>query len=350
MAEITETKQETTGKGLFSAIKLRFKGNPAMFYSMSIAATWAGPASFFVGTGTAQQSGLIPVLLWALGNTLACIVFGICAQRVPKLREVFMSKPARIIVGLMCVFQVWLSMQGINQALGGTVIGGTAAMVITYVIALAFLAFYMRDALVRNVLTDNGSWLLVYVLIVVLALASIAMNGVHPIPLGTEPAAVMDGAVKMVKLLPGCFLYPVFWQMFEYNDEEGTGTAKVNMEKSFIVGGLLFGVYLLFILLISFTEFSPATELLKGIMITLVAMSTLSSFIYGLFISFGKGLGVGLSVAAIGSWAFLVPLGVMGIWSLMADVRIVLVLIGFAIAIGWHLREKHAEKQEAERA
>lgn len=313
-----------------------------MFYSMSIAATWAGPASFFVGTGTAQQQGLIPVLLWALGNTLACIVFGICAQRVPKLREVFMSKPARIIVGLMCVFQVWLSMQGINQALGGTIIGETAAMVITYVIAVAFLIFYMHDALVRNVLTDNGSWALVYVLITVLAIVSIAMNGVHPIPMGTEPSAVADGAMKLVKLLPGCFLYPVFWQMFEYNDEEGTGTAKVNMEKSFIVGGLLFGAYLLFILLLSFTEFSPATELLKGILITLVAMSTLSSFIYGIFISFGKGFGTALNVAAIGSWAFLVPLGVMGIWSLMADVRIVLVLIGFAIAIAWWLKERNS--------
>lgn len=309
---------------------------------MSIAATWAGPASFFVGTETAQEQGLIPVLLWALGNTLACIVFGICAQRIPKLRDVFMSRPAKIVIGVMCVFQVWLSMQGINQALGGTVIGETAATMITYVIAAGFFVFYMRDALVRNVLTDNVSWLLVYALIAVLAIVSLDMNGVHPLPVGTEPSAVSDGFIKLVKLLPGCFLYPVFWQMFEYNDDESTGTEKVNMEKTFIIGGLLFGAYLLFILLLSFTSFSPVTELLKGILITLVAMSTLSSFIYGMFISFGKKVGSVLNVAAIGSWAFLVPLGVMGIWSLMADVRIVLVLIGFAVAIGWWLRERNA--------
>lgn len=324
-------------------IRKKFINNPSLFYSMSIAATWAGPASFFVGTSTAQGQGFIPAILWGIGNTLACIVFGICASRVPKLRDVFMSKPALTIIGLMAMFQVWLSMQGISEALGGTVIGQQAATVITYIMAFGFFILYLKDALIRNVLTDNGSWSVVYILITILAFVSIAMNGVHGIPLGTEPSAIADGAMKMVRLLPGCFIYPAFWQLYAYNDSNEDGTSKVDMQRAFIVGGLMFGVYLLFILLMAFTSFSPATELLKGILITLVASSTLSSFIYGIFVSFGKRLGAAINFAAIALWQLLVPLGVVGIWSLMADIRIFLVVAGFAVAIVWRVREKCLE-------
>ena len=56
---------------------------------MSIAATWAGVGSLMVGMQMAQTFGIVPFLLWALGNTLACIVFGVFAPGIPKVREVF---------------------------------------------------------------------------------------------------------------------------------------------------------------------------------------------------------------------------------------------------------------------
>lgn len=102
---------------MFSEIKSKISANPRLFYAMSIAATWAGAGSFIVGTQVAQKFGLIPWLLWATGNTATCIVFGLLAIKFPKLRAVANSKPLQIIMGLMCIFQIWLNMNGIYEML-----------------------------------------------------------------------------------------------------------------------------------------------------------------------------------------------------------------------------------------
>ena len=102
---------------MFTSIKNSFKANPKRYYAMSICATWAGAGSFIVGTQVAQTAGIFPWLLWALGNTLTCIVFGILAQTFPKLREVANSRPVQILMGLMCVFQIWVNMGGIYEML-----------------------------------------------------------------------------------------------------------------------------------------------------------------------------------------------------------------------------------------
>ena len=104
-------------------MKNSFKSNPSFYYSMSIAATWAGAGSFIVGTQIAQTVGIFPWLLWALGNVLCCIVFGMLADSFPKLRAVAMSKPVQYLMGLMCVFQIWVNMNGIYEMLSPTIIG-----------------------------------------------------------------------------------------------------------------------------------------------------------------------------------------------------------------------------------
>lgn len=86
---------------MLSHISKKFKQNPSLYYSFSIAATWAGAGSFIVGTRIAQESGLFPWLLWALGNTLCCIVFGLLSNSFPKLREVAASRPIQILMGLI---------------------------------------------------------------------------------------------------------------------------------------------------------------------------------------------------------------------------------------------------------
>ena len=69
-------------------IVTRFNNDPLTYYAMSIAATWAGVGSLMMGIEMAQKHGLLPFLLWSLGNTLACIVYGILAPSIPKLRDV----------------------------------------------------------------------------------------------------------------------------------------------------------------------------------------------------------------------------------------------------------------------
>lgn len=320
-------------------LQAKFKRNPQFYYSMSIAATWAGAGSFIVGTRIAQTAGIFPWLLWALGNTLCCIVFGLLADSFPRLRAVAKSRPVQILMGLMCVFQIWVNMNGIYEMLSPTVIGEPVSRVIVYGVSTFFILFYLKKATYRNVATDNFSWLLVYGMIAVLVVFSMVTQGVHPISAAVEPPAIKSNAWLCFTLAFGAFFYPTFWELLDYNDGNEDGAQKADMRKAFINGGLLFGFYLLFVLAGAFTTYSPTVDLLKGILVSLVAVSSLSSFLYGTMVNFGKKIGVVIDLAAVAGWQLLVPMGVMGVWTLMQNVRIWMVLAMFAAALIWRLTE-----------
>lgn len=320
-------------------LQAKFKRNPQFYYSMSIAATWAGAGSFIVGTRIAQTAGIFPWLLWALGNTLCCIVFGLLADSFPRLRAVAKSRPVQILMGLMCVFQIWVNMNGIYEMLSPTVIGETISRVIVYAVSVFFILFYLKRATFRNVATDNFSWLLVYGMIGILVVFSMATQGIHPISAAVELPAIKSNAWLCFTLAFGAFFYPTFWELLDYNDGNEDGAKKTDMRKAFIHGGLLFGFYLMFVLAGAFTTYSPAVDLLKGILVSLVAVSSLSSFLYGTMVNFGKKIGVVIDLAAVAGWQLLVPMGVMGVWTLMQNVRIWMVLAMFAAALIWRLTE-----------
>lgn len=315
-----------------------------MYYAISICATWAGAGSFIVGTQVAKEAGILPWLLWAFGNTMTCIVFGLLSNSFPKLREVANSKPIQLLMGFMCIFQVWVNMGGVYESLSATVIGQTISYAFVYGISFAFLIFYLKNATPRNVLTDDFSWSFVYLLIFGVVLISIFQNGITGIPIGAEIGQLKAKGWTMITLTFGGFFYPTFWELLDYNDKNEDKTKKVDMRQAFIYGGLMFGFYLIFVLLGALSEYSEVTALLRGILVSLVAISSLSSFIYGTLINLGKKLGVVVNIVTIAGWQFLVPLGVMGIWTIMQNVRIWMVLGMFIIALVWNLLEKNNVK------
>jgi hypothetical protein len=151
---------------------------------MSIAATWAWVGSLMVGIQMAQNFGIVPFLLWAFGNTMACIAFGIFAPVIPKAREVFRSRPMRSIVGFMCVFQIWLNMNGIHAIFKDTPMTGTFGLALAYATAVFFIFLLIKNGMIRTVLTDNGSWAAVYGIALLLTIGAIIysrgnMNAYH---------------------------------------------------------------------------------------------------------------------------------------------------------------------------
>ena len=323
---------------MFSKIKNSFKSKPSFYYSMSIASTWAGVGALMVGMQMARDYGIIPFLLWAFGNTLACVLFGIFAPRIPKLREVFRSKVMHYIVGIMCVFQVWTNLNGIQSIFNDTPLTGTFGMILAYVIAVGFIIMLWKYGMIRTVLSDHMAWIGVYITALILTvLAIIQANGnMIQLPMGFDQIGI--GLEKCVLLLPGAFLYPYFFEMLDYNDENGDGTNKTNITRVFINGGLLFGAYLIFTFLLSWTPFSPALSIVLAVLITL--LSTVSSFLYSIYITFGNKLGLAVNIATVALWQLLIPLGVMGAWTLMASIRIYIVIGSILFALGWHIVEK----------
>lgn len=324
---------------MFSKIKQKFKENPQFYYSMSIAATWAGVGSLMMGIEMVQNYGVIPFLLWAFGNTLACIVFGIFAPMIPKLRDVFRSKPMKIIVGLMCPFQVWVSMNGIQSIFQDTILSNLGT-IFAYALAIAFIIMLIRYGMIRNVLTDHYGWIVVYAVAFLLTICAIiySQGNMNILSLGVENATI--GIEKCILLIPGAFLYPYYFEILDYNESNEDGTRKVNVRQAFIMGGVLFGAYLIFTFLLAWTNFSPALNIVKAFLIVLIASSSLSSFQYSIYITFGKKLGLGINIASVVAWQFLVPLGVMGVWTLMSTIRIYIVAVAIVIALVWHFVSK----------
>lgn len=320
--------------------------NPTLFYAMSIAATWANAGSLLNGVTTVQENGIVPYLLWALGNTLACIVFGVFALKIPKLVNVFDSRIMKIIMGIMCPFQCWISMNGIQTVFSSTPIGKVGGIIIALAFAIFFIVLLYKYGILSNVLSDNISWIAVYVILFALTgvVLIISKGNYQVLQMGTDQIGV--GIKNCLLLIPGAFLYPYYYELLKYNEKNSDGVNKINIQKAFILGGFAFGFYLIFIFLMAYAKFGMVANIIKAILVTLIAISSLSSFLYSIYLTFGKKLGTGINILTVVLWQFLIPLGVMGAWTLMASIRVYIVAGAIIFAYIWHFKEKYNSKKE----
>lgn len=327
---------------MFESITQRFKSNPTVYYALSICATWAGIGSLMNGVTMTQTYGIIPSLIWVFGNVIACILFGAVALKIPKVREVFGSKIMKWICGLMCVFQAWLSMNGTQTVFADTPLGKDYGMFIAYAMAVVFLIILLKYGMIRNVLTDGVGWIIVYALALLVTVAAMihSRGSYNAIPAIADAGSMKTGIWKAILLLPGPFTYPYFFEILTYNDGNEDGTRTVNVQRAFTLGGIFFGIYMAIIFLLAWAQFTPALNVIKAFLITIIGASTLSSSMYSIYIAFGEKVGLAVNAGLIGGWAFLMPLGVMGMWTLMASVRIYFVAGAILFAICWNLWEK----------
>lgn len=333
---------------MFIAIKEKFKNKPLLYYALSICATWAGIGSLMNGVAMTQTYGIIPSLIWVFGNTLACILFGLVALKIPKVREVFRSKPMMWICGIMCVFQAWLSMNGMQTVFTDTPIGQTGGTVVAYVLAAFFLIILLRFGMIRNVLTDGFGWLVVYLLAVAVTIEALihSHGSYNAIGIGLETENMKAGIWKAILLLPGPFTYPYFFRILDYNEKNDDGAKRINTKLAFTLGGVFFGVYMAITFLLAWAQFTPALSVVKAVLITIIGTSTLSSSMYSIYIAFGKKIGLVVNLGLILLWHILIPLGVIGMWTLMASVRIYFVGAGVLAAIIWNMVEKRKAVKE----
>ena len=75
-------------------------------------------------------------------------------------------------------------------------------------------------------------------------------------------------------------------------------------------------------------------------MISALAISTLSSFIYSEYAVFGLKGGLGINLFAVVFWILVAPLGVMGVWTLLAESRVYLIVAMLIAAVILRLRER----------
>ncbi|MBR3723064.1 MAG: hypothetical protein IKN12_09955 [Selenomonadaceae bacterium] len=322
---------------MFGTITDKFKENPLYYYGLSIAASWAGVGSLLNSITITQQYGWIPSLIWAAANVAACIVFGIIVHRLPEIRDIMRTKTARYIVGAMAVFHIWLNMNGIQTVFSDTIVSAAGGTAIAYIVAIGFIFLLLWRGMIRNILTDSASWIAVYGLIALITiLAFIHTNGnYNAISLGMEKEALEFGIEKALLLLPGPFTFIYFFEIMDYNDSGEDKARRVNMQTAFTLGGLLFGGYMLFALALALVQFTPTLNFIKAVLISLIAISTLSTFIFSTYIVFGRKIGLAIDIVAVLLWPIFIEMGVMGVWTLVTSIRTYLVgaLLVAAIAL-----------------
>ena len=94
-------------------------------------------------------------MIWGLGNSVACILFGIIACHLPTLRALMKTKLMRYLVGFMSIFQLWINMNGIREIFRNTFVGTTGGTIVVYAVCIGFILLLLRFGVMRNVLTDR---------------------------------------------------------------------------------------------------------------------------------------------------------------------------------------------------
>ena len=162
---------------MYQKIKAKFKANPTIFYACSIVASWAGVGSLMNFRTLAINNGAAAAIIWAVFNSLACIFFGLFAEYIPTVRRIMQSKVMFYFIGFLTVFQTWTQMSGIYEIFGDTPIGTTGGTLIVYGTCLVFLFMLLKEGMIRNVLSDGFSWVVVYgllaVVVIVIVFASV---------------------------------------------------------------------------------------------------------------------------------------------------------------------------------
>lgn len=324
---------------MYQKIKAKFKANPTIFYACSIVASWAGVGSLMNFRTLAINNGAAAAIIWAVFNSLACIFFGLFAEYIPTVRRIMQSKVMFYFIGFLTVFQTWTQMSGIYEIFGDTPIGTTGGTLIVYGTCLVFLFMLLKEGMIRNVLSDGFSWVVVYGLLAVVVIAALvythgAFVNIDP---GLTAAGIQTGLYKGFLLLPGPFTYPYYYSLFSYNDKNEDGTQHGNMKKSFVLAGVMFGVYMVLAALLTWVNFSPLLNTLKAILITIIALSSLSTYLYSEYLVFGENIGFLIDVLTVTSWQLVIPLGVMGIWTLMSELRVYIIIFVLLASVVLHL-------------
>lgn len=306
----------------------KFKESPTRYYAMSIVASWAGVGSLMNFRTLALQNGAVSAIIWAVFNSLACALFGIMVAYIPTIRKLMKSKAMFYFIGFLTIFQTWTQMSGIQTIFADTPIGSTGGMILAYAIAVIFVILLLKHGMIRNVMTDSGSWVLVYELLVAVVLAAVTYSRGQfaSVSMGLSTENTKTGIINGLLLLPGPFTYPYYYEIYEYNENNEDGTKRGNVKLAFIFAGIMFGAYMILAAALTWVQFSPALNVAKAILIAIIAASSITSYIYSEYLVFGKKLGLAVNIGTVAGWYFLIPLGVMGIWQLMSKIRWIIIL------------------------
>ena len=297
-------------------MKEMLKKNSTLFYAMSLAASWAWGTSLVVGMETMQTKGLIPFIIWAIANSLAIPLFGFIAYRIPNLEKVVNSKIVMIFTTIVSVFCLWIQLNAIYQYLCNLsfMTEITSKIVSITIMVLMTIALY-KNGLLKSIFIDNPLWSLCYVLLIALAICGFAGNvETYNIAKYTNQSEIFWALNSCLILFSGPIMCIQNWQMAEILKKE-------NKMKAHYLAGVLFAIYMTFIGILANFKFNGIMNIILIFVVLCVALSTADAAIVGIQKIANKKWGTIISLLAIAVWNWVIPMGVMGLWTTMGNMR-----------------------------
>lgn len=293
---------------------------------MSMAATWSWGASLLVGIGIVSAWGLIPYLVWLVGNILAIPLFGVIYKYLPNARFwknlmpfvllwVFIQSMA-IIMNLNFLQSTMTGREDVNTAIS---MDTTTSLFIIYALGIALWLYIMKKRLFGSYFTDLIQYKVQIIGAICLAVVALYTTGIN------DFTWIANGGVNwaifgFIGIITGVTAAAQQWQRLEKVDESSKITTT-------LWGGFWFGLYMIpcAIVAVAFTGGLVETLLLITIVLA-ITTSTIDSGYAGLqyigerfnlphWIPNAFSLIVLLSFPLMASW------GVVQIWSFYAGVR-----------------------------
>ena len=322
-------------------MKENLKKRSTFMYAMSLAASWAWGTSLVVGMQTVQTKGLIPFLIWAIANSLAIPLFGFIAYRIPNLEKVVNSKVVMIFTTIVSVFCLWIQLNAIYQYLCNLEFMTELVAKITAmsVILIMIVALY-KDGLVKSIFLDNPLWSLCYVLLLILVILGFATNVErHTIVNFTDKSQISWALNSCLILFSGPVMCIQNWQMAEKLKSE-------NKMKAHYLAGVLFAIYMAFVGVLANFKFTGIMNIILILVVLCVALSTADAAIVGIQKIANKKWGTAISLLAIASWNWVIPMGVMGLWTTMGNMRKYVAAVCIIVAVAMYFINKNKKENK----
>ena len=297
-------------------MKEMLKKNSTLFYAMSLAASWAWGTSLVVGMETMQTKGVIPFIIWAIANSLAIPLFGFIAYRIPNLEKVVNSKIVMIFSTIVSVFCLWIQLNAIYQYLCNLsfMTEITSKIVSITIMVLMTIALY-KNGLLKSIFIDNPLWSLCYVLLFALVICGFIGNvETYNIANYTNKDEIFWALNSCLILFSGPIMCIQNWQMAEKLKKE-------KKMKAHYLAGVLFAIYMTFIGILANFKFNGIMNIILIFVVLCVALSTADAAIVGIQKIANKKWGTIISLLAIAVWNWVIPMGVMGLWTTMGNMR-----------------------------
>lgn len=323
-------------------MKQLIKKDSIFFYAMSLAASWAWGTSLVAGMEIVQTKGIIPFVIWAVANSIALPLFGIIAFRIPNLEKVVNSKIISIFTTIVNTFCLWIQLNAIYQFLCNLdFMPELIAKIISITIMIIMTISLYREGLIKKIFIDNPLWSICYILLAILVILGFATNiETYNIVNYTDKKELWWALNSCLILFSGPIMSLQNWQMAEKLRKE-------NKMRAHYLAGVLFAIYMVFIGVLAQFKFSGVMNIILVAVVLCVALTTADAAIVGIQKIANKKWGTLISLMAIAFWNFVIPMGVMGLWTTMGNMRIYVVAVCIILAFGMYFygKSKNTENE-----